>query len=186
MATSRIASATAGGASASASGSVGSASTIDIKAPLWTYVNIIEKPKTGGWCRSSWSGWTLPWWAWIASCIFWSWGCGRGGEWSTCWGCRSINNDALNCKLSLITYSSFLDLLMLCTDCYFPMLNFDFLLLWTLICIALYFFILKTSETYPCIGVFWESAVSAYPYRPRYWYAYPYPGNLDVRNSSRL
>ena len=40
----------AGGASASASGSVGSASTIDIKAALWTYVNrnIIEKPKTGG------------------------------------------------------------------------------------------------------------------------------------------
>ena len=38
----------AGGASASASGSVGSAATIDIKAPLWAHVNITEKPKSGG------------------------------------------------------------------------------------------------------------------------------------------
>jgi hypothetical protein len=38
----------AGGASASASGSVGSAATIDIKAPLWAHVNTTEKPKSGG------------------------------------------------------------------------------------------------------------------------------------------
>ena len=48
MATSSNASATAGGASTNASGSTGSASTVDIKAPLWAYVNILEKPKTGG------------------------------------------------------------------------------------------------------------------------------------------
>ena len=46
MATSSNASATAGGASTNASGSTGSASTVDIKAPLWAYVNILEKPKT--------------------------------------------------------------------------------------------------------------------------------------------
>ena len=48
MATSSNASATAGGASTNASGSTGSASTVDIKAPLWAYVNILEKPKIGG------------------------------------------------------------------------------------------------------------------------------------------
>jgi hypothetical protein len=68
-------------------------------------------------------------------------------------------------------------LLCICIDCYLYV-EHRFLIIVNFDMHCLYLILLKKIETYPRIGVFWESAVSAYPYRPRYRYAYPYPGNL--------